>query len=53
VRPASRLVAGQLSAADLQLVSQWIALNESALVDYWEYRISTPEFIRRLQKVPP
>jgi hypothetical protein len=53
VRPASRLVTGQLSAANLQLVSQWVALNEAALVDYWEYRISTPEFVRRLQKLPP
>jgi hypothetical protein len=53
VRPAPRLVTGQLSAIDLQLVSQWIALNEQALIDYWEYRISTPEFVRRLQKLPP
>jgi hypothetical protein len=53
VRPAPRLVAGQLSGADLQLVRQWIALNEATLVDYWEYRISTPEFVCRLQKLPP
>jgi hypothetical protein len=53
VRPVPRLVTGRLSSADLQLVSRWIALNEAALVDYWEYRISTPEFVRRLQKLPP
>lgn len=53
VRPAPRLLTGQLSAADLQLVSQWVALNEAALVDYWKYRISTPEFVRRLRKLPP
>ncbi len=53
VRPAPRLVTGQLSTADLQLVSQWIAFNEQALIDYWEYRISTPEFVRRLQKLSP
>ena len=53
VRPAPRLVAGQLSVADLQAVSRWIALNEAALVDYWEYRISTVELVGRLQKLAP
>jgi hypothetical protein len=50
-RPAPRLVDGQLSATDLQLVSQWIRLNEAALLDYWEYRISTAEFVRRLRRL--
>jgi hypothetical protein len=53
VWPAPRLIGGHLSAADLQLVSQWIVLNEAALLDYREYRIGTPEFVRRLQKLPP
>ena len=52
VRPP-RLVAGRLPAADLQLVSRWIGLNEAALVDYWEYRISTVELVSRLQKLAP
>jgi hypothetical protein len=41
VRPTPRLIAGQLSAADMQVVSDWIRLNEAALVDYWDGR-STP-----------
>ncbi|MGH7062988.1 MAG: hypothetical protein ACREET_02800 [Stellaceae bacterium] len=53
IRPAPRLVTGQLSAADLQIVSRWIALNEAALIDYWEYQISTAELVGRLQKLPP
>ncbi len=53
VRPSPRLVTGQLATADLQVVGQWIALNQQALIDYWEYRISTPEFVRRLQKLSP
>jgi hypothetical protein len=53
VRPAPRLVAGQLSADDLHRVSRWIALNEAALVDYWEYRISAVELVGRLRKLPP
>jgi hypothetical protein len=51
VRPAPRLVAGNLSAADLGAVSDWVRLNENALVDYWEYRISAAQFIQRLQRL--
>jgi len=32
VRPVPRLVAGQLSPADLRAVSDWIRLNEAVLV---------------------
>jgi hypothetical protein len=52
VRPAPRLVAGNLSSADLCAVSGWIQLNEAALVDYWEYRISTAQFVQRLRRLP-
>ncbi len=52
VRPTPRLVAGQLSPADLRAVSDWIRLNEAALVDHWEYRISAAEFVRRMQRLP-
>jgi hypothetical protein len=53
VRPAPRLVAGQLSPADLQAVSEWIRLNEAALVAHWNYQISGIELGRRLQRLPP
>ena len=43
VRPTPRLIAGQLSAADMQAVSGWIWLNEATPVAYWEYQISTPD----------
>jgi hypothetical protein len=52
VRPAPRLVFGQLSAADMHLVSAWIRLNEVALVACWEYRIDTAELMQRLQRLP-
>jgi hypothetical protein len=52
VRPVPRLVFGQLSAADMQAIGVWIRLNEAALVAYWEYRIDTAEFIRRLRRLP-
>src|SRR5215831_5669487 len=40
VRPSPRLIAGQLSAADFQAVSEWIRLNEAVLVEHWNYQIS-------------
>jgi hypothetical protein len=53
VRPAPRLVAGHLSAADLALVSEWIRLNEAALVAHWDYQIDSGDLIQRLVKLPP
>jgi hypothetical protein len=52
VRPAPRLIAGNLLPADLGAVSEWIQLNEAALVDYWEYRISTSRLIQQLRRLP-
>ncbi len=52
VRPLPHLAAGQLSPADLAVVSDWIRLNEAVLVDYWEQRIFTDELVSRLQKLP-
>ena len=39
VRPAPRILAGQLSPADAQAVFAWISLNADALVAYWEDRL--------------
>jgi hypothetical protein len=52
VRPTPRLIAGRLSAADLQAVSEWIRLNETALVAYWEYQISTAGLMQQLRRLP-
>jgi hypothetical protein len=52
VRPAPRLIAGNLSPSDLAAVSEWIRMNEAALVDYWEYRISTAQFVQQLRRLP-
>jgi hypothetical protein len=51
-RPSHRLVAGQLSAVDIQVVSEWIWLNEAALAHYWDGRIYTNELAQRLQRLP-
>jgi hypothetical protein len=52
VRPSPRLISGRLSSADLQAVSDWLQLNEAALVAHWDGQISGVELARRLQKLP-
>jgi len=47
------LVAGYLSGADLQAVSDWVMRNEAVLVDYWDFRIDTDELLQRLQPLSP
>lgn len=53
VRRAPRVVTGTLSPADRQAVFQWIAMNQAALVDYWDFRIDTDEFLQRLRPIAP
>jgi hypothetical protein len=50
VRPAPRLVEGHLSAADIAAVSDWIRLNQSTLIDYWDFQIDTDEFLEQPTK---
>jgi hypothetical protein len=52
-RPAPRLVAGQLSAVDLQAVCDWIRLNEAALVAYGDQQIDSAELIQRQRPLSP
>ena len=42
-----------LLAADLQAVSEWIRLNEAALVAYWDCQIDTAELMQRLRPLSP
>jgi hypothetical protein len=53
VRPQPHLVAGQLSTADLRAVSDWIRLNEAALIGYWNGTLLTSQFIQQLQPLLP
>jgi hypothetical protein len=53
VRPTPHVVGGQLSAADLLAVSEWVRRNEAVIVDYWEGRIGTVELVQQLQPIPP
>ena len=52
VRPSPRLVAGRLSAADQRLVAEWIDLNAQALIDFWDDKLDTDQFLESLKKLP-
>jgi hypothetical protein len=51
VRPTPGLIFGYLSAAEEHVVSDWIKLNEAAILDYWNGVIDTSELLWRLQRV--
>jgi len=51
VRPTPGLISGYLSAADQRVVSDWIKLNEAAIVEYWDGVIDTSELLGRLKRV--
>jgi len=53
VRPTPRVVAGQLSTADLRAVSQWIILNEAAILDRWNGLTDGVELGRQLRPLSP
>jgi hypothetical protein len=51
VRPTPGLISGYLSTADQRAVSDWIQLNEAAIVEYWDGVIDTGELLGRLKRV--
>ena len=53
LRPAPHVVAGHLPTADLRVVSQWIALNESAIVDHWNGLTDGVQLGRQLRPLSP
>jgi hypothetical protein len=51
IQPSPRLIEGDLSSTDLELVSRWISLNEEALIDFWNETIDSMELGGRLKKI--
>ena len=51
IRPSPSLLHGTLPPDILRLVLRWIELNASALIDYWEGRTDTLEFVGQLQRL--
>jgi hypothetical protein len=52
VRPTPHVVAGRLSATDLRAVTNWLALNEAAVIDHWNAVIDGAELVQRLRRLP-
>jgi hypothetical protein len=53
VRPAPHLIAGRLSSEDQRLVVEWIVVNTTAIVGYWDGDIDTAELIQMLKPLSP
>ena len=51
VRPTPGLISGYLSTTDQHAVSDWIKLNEAAIVEYWDGVIDTGELLGRLKRI--
>jgi len=51
IRPEPRLVHGELSRRDMDLVAAWIRLNDDALMGHWEGRLGGIEFGRALKAI--
>ena len=52
VRPTPHLIAGHLSPDDQRAVFEWVSLNISPLIAYWEGRIDTIELGQVLKRIP-
>jgi hypothetical protein len=51
IRPSPRLIEGRLASGELDLVVQWIKLNEDVLMDFWNETIDTVELGGRLRRI--
>jgi hypothetical protein len=51
IRPIPRLIEGHLAPADFDLIAQWIRLNESVLIDFWNETIDSAELGARLKRI--
>ena len=49
VRPSPRVIAGRLAPEDEQAVSNWVELNASAIVAYWDGDIDTVQLAQSLK----
>jgi len=52
VRPTPHVIAGRLSPDDQRAVFEWVSLNATALVTYWDGRIDTIELGQLLRRLP-
>jgi hypothetical protein len=53
VRPTPHIIAGHLPPDDRRTVFEWVSLNTTALVAYWDGRIDMIELGQQLKRIPP
>ena len=53
VRPVPHLIAGRLSIDDQRAVFDWIALNATAIINYWDGALDTVQLSQLLRPLPP
>jgi hypothetical protein len=51
IRPSPRVMHGPLAQSDFGPVAAWIALNEEALIGYWNGTVSTLELAANLRRI--
>jgi hypothetical protein len=52
VRPTPHVIAGQLSPDDQRAVFEWVRLNTTALVAYWDGQVDTMQLGQQLRPFP-
>ena len=52
IRPVPHLIAGRLSMDDERAVFDWIALNATAIIGYWDGDIDTVQLSQLLRPLP-
>jgi hypothetical protein len=52
VRPVPHVIAGRLSADDQNAVFDWIVLNATAIIGYWDGGIDTVQLSQLLRPLP-
>ena len=52
IRPAPRVIAGRLPPDDEWAVFEWVGLNATAIVAYWNGDADTLEFVQALKPLP-
>ena len=49
IRPTVRVLEGEMSGSDLNLLTKWIELNRDVLVRYWDGEIDTKDALDLMQ----
>jgi hypothetical protein len=51
VRPEPKLIHGELTGRDLELVKRWIELNRDLLIAHWEARLDSEDMFEQVRSL--